>query len=696
MALKKWEVASYDRQTVREIAQQTGLPAAAAALLQSRGCKTAQEAADLINGAPLSDPLLLKDMDKAVERINRAIEEFEKIAVYGDYDADGVTATSILYSYLESCGADVSFYIPEREGEGYGLNLTAVETLHERQVDLIVTVDNGISSLAEIARAGELGMDVVVTDHHQPRQELPDAVAIVDPFRADDHSDCNCLCGAGLAFKLVQALEGPESDQQLLLETYADLLAVGTIGDVVPMVGENRTFVKKGLQLLPQTDRPGLRALLEKAGLEGHTLTSENVAFGIVPRVNATGRVGSPERAVRLLLSEDPEEACPLAADICDDNDYRRQLETEILESALQQLRQEPARMLDRVLVVEGRDWHHGVIGIVASRITERFGKPCIVLSTNAEETKGSGRSVEGFSLFLAVSACADLLTKFGGHPMAAGLTMPPENTAEFRRRINAYAATQGTMPVPVLHLDGALRPARLSLELPRAAQLLQPFGTDNPRPLYGLLGVTLQEIQPVSSGKHLRLICTSVGVRVRCMKFGTTLETFPYKVGDVLDLAVELEVNEYNGRELLSVIVRDMKLAGCRAETLLAGQALFEKAERGDPLTPEELTGLTPDRTACAGLYRTLRACGGYSGGAEKLSGMDSSMPFARLLVCLELFREHGLIQLKMFGMQYTVKLCTAQGKVDLFNSDFLRRLKSQVQTVPNLQGSNENYDVR
>lgn len=684
MALKKWEVASYDRQAVREIAQQTGIPAAAAALLQSRGCKTAEDAGNLINGAPLSDPLLLKDMEKAVERISRAIEDFQKIAVYGDYDADGVTATSILYSYLESCGADVSFYIPEREGEGYGLNLTAVETLHERQVELIVTVDNGISSLAEITRAKELGMDVVVTDHHQPRQQLPDAVAVVDPFQEDDRSDCKGLCGAGLAFKLVQALEGTESDQQLLLEMYADLLAIGTVGDVVPIVGENRTFVKKGLQLLPQTDRPGLRALIEKAGLEGRTLTSESVAFGIVPRINATGRIGSPERAVRLLLSEDPEEAITLAADICDDNDYRKQLETEIYESALQQLHQEPDRLLDRVLVVEGRDWHHGVIGIVASRITETFGKPCIVLSTNTQEAKGSGRSIEGFSLFLAVSACADLLTKFGGHPMAAGLTMPSENTAEFRRRINAYAATLGEMSVPVLRLDGALKPARLSLDLPRTAQLLQPFGAGNPRPLYGLFGVILQEIQPVGGGKHLRLICSSAGVRLRCIKFGTTLEAFPYKPGDVLDLAVELDINEYNGRELLSVIVREIKAAGSNAEALLLGQALFEKAMRGDPLTPEELKILMPDRAACAGLYRTLRACGGYSGGAEKLSGLDPSMPFARLLVCLELFREHGLIQLEIFGMQYTASLCTTQGKVDLFDSGFLRQLKAQVQMVP------------
>jgi single-stranded-DNA-specific exonuclease len=682
LALKKWIVAAIDRRAARSVAQQTGIPVVTAALLQSRGFRTAQQAAEMLSGVPLSDPLLLKDMDRAADRIRRAVDDFEKIAVYGDYDADGVTATAILYSYLESCGADVSFYIPDRTKEGYGLNMGAVKKLHERQVDLLITVDNGISSLQEVDAAVKLGMDVVITDHHRPQPQLPQAAAIVDPFRPDDTSKCQCLCGAGLVFKLVQALEGEDADQQLLLETYADLLAIGTIGDVVPLTGENRTFVREGLHQLPQTDRPGLRALLEKAGLGDRPLTAENVAFGIDPRINACGRIGSPERAVHLLLSEDPDEACSLAADICDDNEYRRQLETEIYESAVQQLHQQPERMLDRVLVVEGRSWHTGVIGIVASRLTETFGKPCIVLSTDANEARGSGRSIEGFSLFEAVNACADLLTKYGGHAMAAGMTMPVENTEEFRRRINAYAASQGTMPTEVLHLDGALKPERLSLELPRAAELLQPFGTGNPRPLYGLFGVRLQEIQPVGGGRHLRLVCTSGRVRMRCMKFGMELSAFPYQIGDTLDFAVELENSEYNGRETLSVIVRDMKLSGCDDEDLMRGQALFESAKRGDPLTKEEYVCLVPDRTACAALYRRLYTCGGYHGGAEGLSQL-ASMPFSRLLVCLELFSEHGLIQKEIFGMQYSISMCTVQGKVDLFDSTFLSGLRAQVQTI-------------
>lgn len=690
MALKQWIVAACDRRAVRAVAQQTGIPPMAAALLQARGFKTAAQVKSILEGEPLRDPMAIHDMAQAAARVQKAIDNFEKIAVYGDYDADGVTATAMLYSYLESCGADVLFYIPEREGEGYGLNMHAVDTLHDRQVDLIVTVDNGISSLEEVAHAAELGMDVVVTDHHRPRPELPKAVAVVDPFCPGDQSCCQGLCGAGVAFKLIQALEGPESDVQGLLENYADLLTIATVGDSVPLTGENRTFVQFGLRMLPYSERAGLQALLNRAGLAGKTLRAQSVAFGIVPRINATGRMGAPDRAVRLLLTEDPIEADSLAADICEDNDYRRQVEDEICTQAMAQLQQEPARLWDRVLVVAGQDWHHGVIGIVASRLVERFGKPCIVLSVTGRETRGSGRSVEGFSLFQAVAACAPLLTKYGGHPMAAGLTLPTAAVEDFRRQINAYAAAQGPMPMPSLHLDAALKPNRLSLDIPRAAALLEPFGTGNPQPLYGLFGVTLKEIQPIGGGRHLRLICTRDGVRLRCTKFGMDPQSFPYHPGDVLDLAVELEVDDYNGRESLSILVRDMKLSGCDAQALAAGQALFDKARRGDPLTPEEGATLLPDRAACAGLYRTLRAMGGYRGGAEGLAGR-TDMPFARVLVCLELFAEHGLIDLEAIGDAYAVTLRQPQGKVDLFDSAFFRSLQSHIQALPKLEERGE-----
>lgn len=313
----------------------------------------------------------------------------EKIAVYGDYDADGVTSTAMLYSYLETRGADVIFYIPQREGEGYGMNIGAVEYLKEQGVTLIVTVDNGISSVQEVARANELGIDVVVTDHHRPQEILPDAVAVVDAYRPDDTSPYKHFSGVGIAFKLLMALEDGAGDVEDLLEAYSDLAAIGTIGDIVPLTGENRTLIRAGLERLSQSDRPGVQALLENAGIAGKVLTSTNVAFTLVPRINATGRMGAPERAVRLLISGYEEEAEVLSEEICADNEERRRVEAEIAEAAFADI-EAKGYMKDRVVVVDGENWHHGVIGIVASRVTERCGKPCMIISRG--ETRGEGQ----------------------------------------------------------------------------------------------------------------------------------------------------------------------------------------------------------------------------------------------------------------------------------------------------------------
>ena len=391
MSMKKWRIRSFEEAAAAQIAEELKIPRAVAVLLLTRGFPGAGR-----GPAPesaLSDPFLLPDMDRAVGRIGRALDGFEKIAVYGDYDADGVTATAMLYSYLESCGGNVMYYIPEREGEGYGLNRGAVDALHAQGVTLIVTVDNGISSVDEIAYAKSLGIDTVVTDHHRPGPALPPARAVVDPCRADSAAPYREFAGVGVAFKLIQAMEGPECDGESLLENYGDLAAIGTVGDVVPLTGENRTLVAAGLNYLPRTDRPGLRALIEQAGLEDRELSADRVAYGLVPRINAAGRMESPDQAVRLLISESPDEAGFLAGKICEDNEYRRKIEAEILEKVEERLAAEPSLLCDRVLVVEGDGWHHGVIGIVAARVVERFGKPCVVISRSGGEARGSGRS---------------------------------------------------------------------------------------------------------------------------------------------------------------------------------------------------------------------------------------------------------------------------------------------------------------
>lgn len=682
--MKQWKILPGDQAEASRLAREYGVPELVGSLLYNRGFQT-QEQIDQAFGKELSfsDPFLMADMDKAVERIQRAIENFEKIAVYGDYDADGVTSTAMLYSYLESCGANVMFYIPKREGEGYGMNQAAVSTLHEQEVNLIITVDNGIASIDEVAYASSLDMDVVVTDHHRLHEQLPQAYAIVDPCRPDCQSAYKHFSGVGVAFKLIMALEGEDCDLEGLLENYADLVAIGTIADVVPLTGENRSFVRAGIRQIARTDRFGLRALLDHAGLADKPINSGRVTFGIVPRINATGRMGSPDRAVQLLISEYPEEAEQLAADICDDNDYRKQIEAEIFQKAMEQLQSDPQRLKDRVLVVWGENWHHGVIGIVSSRITERFGKPSIVLSYNDEEAKGSGRSVEGFSLFEAVSACESYLTRFGGHPMAAGMTLPKENLESFRTSINQYAQEHCVfMPAPVLTLDAILEPADLRVELPDSLKLLEPFGMGNPSPVFGLLQMKLDEIVPVGGGKHLRLIISRNGYSIRCMRFGVAPEDFPYHPGDTLDFAVALDAKEFNGKNTLTIIVQDIKPSSLHVDEFLHSRAVYEKIQRGEPLDETEYTALSPSREDFAALYRFLRANNGFTGLEELLlcRAELQKQGIGKVLLELDVLEEYQLLSQKRFAGTLAVTLLKAEKKVDLFQSKQLSQLKAAI----------------
>ena len=598
MILRKWEVRPLDKERAAAFAQTYGVPFFLAMLMNIRGLDDAAHLREFLGeGEPLSDPFLLKDMDKAAARITRAVDNMEKIAVYGDYDADGVTSTAMLYSYLETRGADVIFYIPQREGEGYGMNIGAVEYLKEQGVSLIVTVDNGISSVQEVARANELGIDVVVTDHHRPQEILPDAVAVVDAYRSDDTSPYKHFSGVGIAFKLLMALEDGAGDVEDLLEAYSDLAAIGTIGDIVPLTGENRTLIRAGLERLSQSDRPGVQALLENAGIAGKALTSTNVAFTLVPRINATGRMGAPERAVRLLISGYEEEAEVLSEEICADNEERRRVEAEIAEAAFADI-EAKGYMKDRVVVVDGENWHHGVIGIVASRVTERCGKPCMIISRGETEAKGSGRSIEGFSLFEAICACGDLLIKFGGHPMAAGITLKPENIEAFRKRINQYAAEHfPQMPTQTVTLDCKLNPAALSVSMAQSLTQLEPFGNGNPQPVFGLFNMELSNVTPVGGGGHLRLTLEKNGAVITAMRFNTKPEELPYHIGDKIDLAVQLEAREFRGQPSLTVIVRDMKFAAFNTEKNIASLASFEKWQRREVLSAEDKNRLYPDR---------------------------------------------------------------------------------------------------
>lgn len=679
MILRKWEVRPLDKERAAAFAQTYGVPFFLAMLMNIRGLDDAAHLQEFLGeGEPLSDPFLLKDMDKAAARITRAVDNMEKIAVYGDYDADGVTSTAMLYSYLETRGADVIFYIPQREGEGYGMNIGAVEYLKEQGVSLIVTVDNGISSVQEVARANELGIDVVVTDHHRPQAILPDAVAVVDAYRPDDTSPYKHFSGVGIAFKLLMALEDGAGDVEDLLEAYSDLAAIGTIGDIVPLTGENRTLIRAGLERLSQSDRPGVQALLENAGVAGKALTSTNVAFTLVPRINATGRMGAPERAVRLLISGYEEEAEVLSEEICADNEERRRVEAEIAEAAFADI-EAKGYMKDRVVVVDGENWHHGVIGIVASRVTERCGKPCMIISRGETEAKGSGRSIEGFSLFEAICACGDLLIKFGGHPMAAGITLKPENIEAFRKRINQYAAEHfPQMPTQTVTLDCKLNPAALSVSMAQSLTQLEPFGNGNPQPVFGLFNMELSNVTPVGGGGHLRLTLEKNGAVITAMRFNTKPEELPYHIGDKIDLAVQLEAREFRGQPSLTVIVRDMKFAAFDTEKNIASLASFEKWQRGEVLSAEDKNRLYPDRACLAAIYRALRTVNGKETDQVRfVSQFGKDMTLGLFKTALLVFEERGLVHSEIADDTFTATLIETSGKTDITRSPVLLALQ-------------------
>ena len=681
--MKLWKVAPLDKNEANAIQNQYHLPGIIAMLLQIRGITTAQEIEDFLhNDTEIEPPWDIKDMEKACVRVHEAIAQEELICVYGDYDADGVTSTALLYSYLEAVGAHVMYYIPSREAEGYGMNNAAVDTLHQKGVKLIVTVDNGIAAINEIRYAKSLGIDTVVTDHHMPLGELPDACAVVDLHRSDCPSRFKQLSGVGVAFKLIMALEGEYCDVDSLLDMYADLLCLGTIGDIVELKSENRVFVKRGLLSMRHTERTGLYALIRNAGLTGKPITAGNVSFTLVPRINAVGRLGASGRSVELLLTNDEEEAGEFAAAMSYDNAERQQIERDILEKIDARVTRDPRLVMDKVLVLDGENWHQGVVGIVASRIREIYGKPTIIISRDGENAKASGRSVEGFALCDAVAACGDLLTHYGGHPMAAGLSLPSANIDVFRKRINDYADRQSTMPFDTLHIDCKLNPAAISLDLVGELNVMKPYGAGNPTPVFGFFNMVLTNIIPLSNNKHLRLVLSRGSVSMSAMLFFTSTEDFPYEKGEVLDIAATLEINEYNDRSSVSVIIKDVKAHDEDAGQILSSGRIFETFCRGGRLRREELQSILPDREDFALLYRYLRDRGGYNRRTETLVGrLQNRLSYGKIRVALEAMNELGLIQIQEGLKTNRITLRRVSRKVDLSSASIIKKLREVTQ---------------
>ncbi len=562
----KWVLKQPNPDTAKKIEEALKLHPLCANVLCNRGIETPEQATAFLNPSvsALLDPFLLQDMEKGVAKIKETISQNQKIVVYGDYDVDGITAVSMIYLYLKSKGANVSYYIPSRSDEGYGLNKEAVLSFKNDGVGLIITADCGITAFEDIHYATSLGISVVVTDHHKCKEELPPAFAVINPKRPDCTYPFKELSGVGVAFKLIEALEGVGKSKDLL-DQYGDLLCLGTIADIVTLTEENRVFVSLGLKRLGDPQNLGLKALIQEAGLAGKVLTSSHVGFIIAPRINAVGRLGNAVDAVKLFTTSDPKEAEKLAKMLCEENIRRQTIEQEILKQACAIIDKDKSHNTDRVIVLASESWHHGVIGIVASRITERYGKPCVLIAVEGNEAKGSCRGLQGFNMFEALSYCDDLLLKFGGHELAAGLTVSKDNIEAFREKINLYAKEHFNTKIYVeeISYEGKITDKDITLELTDMLEGIQPCGMGNPMPHFLIEKVKIDDITYFGDDKHIRLKFSKKSFSIMVIGFGLgSNESFRMlRNGDVVNAIVSPYTNEYRNKKYPALKLKDIKL---------------------------------------------------------------------------------------------------------------------------------------
>ncbi len=678
MARKKWEFKSVDKTLATNLANECNVDPMVALLLSARGMTEPYDIDSFVGEEiQLSDPYELPDMEKAVTRIRKAIAEGESIAICGDYDADGVTSSALLYRYLTQCGCDVICEIPERLGEGYGLHRSTIERVHEQGAHLIVTVDNGISCLDEVEYAKSLGIDVVITDHHRPGATLPDAVAVVDPYigmPADCFMD---YAGVGVAFKLVCALEDCACEE--LMDEYGDLVAIGTVADVVPLVDENRRLVQLGLSALNRMERVGVQELIFAADVVSEQIGADQISYAIAPRINAAGRMGESYRAFRLLITDDVDEARTLAAEICRENLRRQDVESCVSDACRIHHFESGIHFYDRVIVIAGYDWHHGVLGIVAARLCAQFGKPTIVLTIDGGIAKGSARSVEGFDIFKALTACSEHLLQCGGHTLAAGLTLSSDKIDVFREAINTYARSLGERPLPKLSIDCRLSPYGADEQTAYAIRCLAPHGNKNPVPVFALMRMEIAGIQPVGGGKSQRLVLSRDGNTVVCMKFGTASKDFSYQVGDVVDVAVVFRYSTYKNRPAFSLVVQDIRPTNFDHDGMFDDLLLFEQFMSGEDTSKEERLRLIPSREEMGTIFRYLRLNPSLKITPDVLLWrLGGELSTAKLLSTLMVFQEYGFCDFFFDGENLHITYLNPTGKVDLSNSEFLLKLQS------------------
>lgn len=719
---KIWSVGALEEtaetlSAVNDIMSRFGVTRACAKLLCLRGYDSVEKAEPFLKKNDLSiyDPFAMKDMDKAAARVFRAAEFGQHVAIMGDYDADGVSATALLYLYLESLNPEMElgYYIPDRFAEGYGMSKKAVDTLHSHGAELIITVDTGITAIEEIDYANALGIDVVVTDHHECREELPDALAVVDPHRPDCHYPFPELAGVGVAFKLITAVEAIRRGEKSpsvktvmdIYREYSDLAMIGTVADVMPVTDENRAIIVQGLAKMKNDPRPGLRALIYRFSSDKNplsNLSTTTVGFGIGPRINAAGRMAHASRALELLLISKNDPQCHEAADmladhLCSLNADRQKEEAAIMKCLDAKVEEQCSLLSDRVLVIADDEWHPGVIGIAASKVCEKYGRPAILITfqgstenapSEHDVGRGSGRSIEGVNLIEAICACGDALCKFGGHELAAGLSIERGQVESFRKAINEHMKAHETedMWTRTIKADMELEPADISMKFAEDLTLLEPFGIANPTPSFVMKDVAVITERAIGNGSHVKFRLEKDGVSMDAVMFHAGYEVFGYNPGEKLDILFNADINEYNGSRTVQLLLRDTRYAESYTEGVERDMARYQEIADGAPISRDE--DVIPERNDFAVVYRILRTyhCESVNEVAEKLlfsrvqvesGGRINRVKFRFVLdilkemsLCTVDFREFDLIE-------FHVDL--AAGRVDLESSPLLKRLRTQ-----------------
>lgn len=638
-------------------------------ILSARGIHTKKAAEKLFGDGEFMEEPLPADIEKAVEVITESLENGDKITVFGDYDCDGVTSTVMMYSYLDSLGAEVDYYIPDRS-EGFGMNIPALQKIISGGTQLIITVDNGVNALEEAEFIKSHGVKLVIADHHQPGETLPVCDACVNPNRADDYSQFKDLCGAGVVLKLLCALE---EDKDYILENYADLAMVGTIGDVMPLRGENRLIVKKGLEALKHAGNEGLKKLVYSAGLSPKNLTASDISFKICPAINSAGRVEKADKAVRLLLAKGEGETARLCENIVQLNAKRREIEQKITDDIQKQIANDPSILTKRVIFLAGEGWKAGVIGIVCSKIVEKYGKPTIVVAIENGEGRGSCRSVGNFSIYGLLNHCSAYLKKFGGHPLAGGFSVKADEIGEFKQKIEEYAAAHyPKMPEAELYADLRVTGKMLTVGNIESLNRLEPLGEGFAKPVFLLENCEIKEKRPLKDGKYISLDVKNGNSAFRAVSFKISYSDFAAETGDKIDIIAHAEINEYNDNKSVQLKLLDYRPTGFREDRFFAAKRVSDAILRGEDFDKRLLPRIVPQsREDLMKIYDLLRKNNGRLT-LEQLAVFNGSVNYCMLKIAVTAFCEANLAQFD--GER--ARLVPAKEKRDLFKEGILARL--------------------